>query len=242
MGAYQALWLATRESSAAPGTIKFDRYIAINPPVDLHRGINQLDAFHNAPLAWPADQRQARVDNTVRKVGALAMRPPAANGPPPFNAIESRYIIGLSFRLILRDAIFSSQSRNNLGVLQTPLSKWQRQAAYDEISQFSYHDYVTRFVFPYYQKRGVNQSDFKSYSTLRHIGSALRHNPKVRLVTNRNDFLLAPGDIEWMRATLGDKRLKILPNGGHLGNLASPEVRDTLTDFLSDPPSSGGAR
>jgi pimeloyl-ACP methyl ester carboxylesterase len=170
------------------------------------------------------------------------MRPPAANGPPPFNAIESRYIIGLSFRLILRDAIFSSQSRNNLGVLQTPLSKWQRQAAYDEISQFSYHDYVTRFVFPYYQKRGVNQADFKRYSTLHHIGSALRHNPKVRLVTNRNDFLLAPGDIEWMRATLGDKRLKILPNGGHLGNLASPEVRDTLTDFLADPPSGGGAR
>ena len=232
LGAYHALWLAARESSAAPGSIKFERYIGINPPVDLHVGVKQLDDFHDAPLAWPADLRQARVDNTTLKAGVLALAPPAINGQPPFDAVESKYIIGLSFRLMLRDAIYNIESRHNLGLVKSPLSKWNRRQAYAEIMEISYHDYITRYVFPHFQSRGVEQAEFKHYSTLRNAGPALRANPKVRLMTNRNDFLLAPGDLTWMRTTLGDSRVCILPKGGHLGNLASPTLRDALGKFL----------
>ena len=50
MGAYQALYLAAHEKQQAPEMQRFDRYVAINTPVDLHHGINCLDRFHDAPL------------------------------------------------------------------------------------------------------------------------------------------------------------------------------------------------
>lgn len=234
MGAYQALYLAAREKKEDPGLLKFDRYVGINTPVDLHHGIACLDRFHDAPLAWPAGQRQALVNNTVHKVAALAKTPPTDGTIPPFSAIESQFLIGLSFRITLRDAIFSSQSRHNLGVLQTPISQWKREPAYDEILGISYRDYVERFAMPYYLSKGYSLADFKHYSTLKAFGGGLKSSGKVRVVTNRNDFLLAPGDLGWLRSTLGSSNVKVFPDGGHLGNLASPEIQAAVTGFLDD--------
>ena len=53
----------------------------------------------------------------------------------PFNAIESKFLIGLTFRLTLRDIIFSSQRRNNQGVLRHALRKFRRDPVYQEILQ-----------------------------------------------------------------------------------------------------------
>lgn len=232
MGAYQTLYLAAREKSGAPDFPRFERYVAINPPVDLHHGIACIDGFHDAPLAWPADQRQALVNNAVRKVRGLATGAPAAGQNPPFDAVESRYLIGLTFRLTLRDAIFSSQSRHDLGVLRAPLSQWRREPVYDEILGYSYRDYVERFAFPYYRSQGLDVADFKKFGTLKGFAGGLRGNPKVRVITNRNDFLLAPGDLGWLESTLGKSRVRVFPNGGHLGNLASREVRSALCASL----------
>ena len=73
----------------------------------------------------------------------------------PFNAIESKFLIGLTFRLSLRDIIFSSQRRNNQGVLQHPLWNFRRDPVYQEILQYSYQDYFDKFAVPYYQARGM---------------------------------------------------------------------------------------
>lgn len=235
MGAYQALYLAAHEKQQAPDMLKFDRYVGINTPVDLHHGISCLDRFHDAPLSWPSDKRQSLVNNTVHKVGVLAMNPPKTAGIPPFSAIESKFLIGLAFRITLRDAIFSSQSRHNLGVLQTPISKWKREPAYDEILGISYRDYVDRFAMPYYLSQGYSLADFKKSASLKGFARGLRaRQHKVRVVTNRNDFLLAPGDLSWLGSTLGSSNLKVFPDGGHLGNLASPEMQSAVAGFLDD--------
>ena len=72
----------------------------------------------------------------------------------PFSAAESRFVIGLAFRLSLRDIIFLSQLRNNQDKLSTPISYWKRQPAYREILQYSFADYLQEFLQPYYQDRG----------------------------------------------------------------------------------------
>jgi ABC-type transporter lipoprotein component MlaA/pimeloyl-ACP methyl ester carboxylesterase len=234
MGGFQALFLAANQSKLPPGLIRFDRHVAINSPVDLHHGISRIDEFHDAPLAWPAAERQNRVNNAVHKVGGLTALPSAKFDAPPFDAVESRYLIGLTFRYTLRDVIFSSQSRHSLGVLGSPLSSWQREHAYEEIMDFSYRDYVTRFVFPHFKARGVSQADFKRFGTLRTSGSTLRTSRDAMVITNRNDFLLPPGDLAWLQRTFGPSRLRVFPDGGHLGNLASPQVREALVGFLAD--------
>lgn len=234
MGGYQALYLAAHEVKQAPGMVKFDRYVGINTPISLHHGAECVDRFHDAPLAWPAEERQMRVNNAVHKVGALAALPPQSLAAPPFDAVESRFLIGANFRLTLRDIVFSSQSRENLGILQSPISKWRRDPAYQEIMDFSFKDYVRLFALPYLASKGVSAAEFQRQVTLRSFTTPLRRQSKARVITNRNDFLLAPGDLAWLRSTLGSKHLKVFPDGGHLGNLATPPVQDALVGFLED--------
>lgn len=233
MGGFQALYLAAHEKRQEPGLIHFDRYVAINPPVDLNCGDAALDRYYAAPLAWPIGERQQRINNAVHKVAKLGGMATVSAAEPPFDAIESEFLVGLSFRLTLRDTIYSSQMRHNRGVLQVPLSRWRREASYHEIFNFSFQDYFEQFVAPYYRSRGIGRQDFEREMNLKIYQNTLRAQTKVRAVINRNDFLLSAADTAWLKATLGQSRLKIFAEGGHLGNLASAPVQDAIHQSLS---------
>ncbi len=232
MGGFQALYLAAREKSAHGDLLKFDRYVAIDTPVDLHYGVKKLNEIDQAALAWPSSVRQEKINNALHKAAKFAFLPPAQLANPPFDATESKYLIGMSFRLSLRDCIYSSQSRNNMGVVQAPLSDWRREAAYAEILNFSFRDYYLRFVIPYYRAKDIDQADFSREINLRTYHKALRSNTKIRVIVNQNDFLLNPSDVSWLKSTVSPSRLTIFPNGGHLGNLASPSVQKAMVQSL----------
>src|SRR5207248_2111424 len=134
--------------------IQFDRYVAIHSPVRMEYGISKLDEFYNQPLKWPSAERTTNIENTFLKVAALSKSTLKPQTSLPFSAIESKFLIGLSFRLILRDIIFSSHRRNNQGVLQHSLSSLRRTPAYEEITEYSYHDYFEKLAVPYYEARG----------------------------------------------------------------------------------------
>ncbi|HZQ48139.1 MAG TPA: VacJ family lipoprotein, partial [Verrucomicrobiae bacterium] len=51
--------------------IRFDRYVAISPPVRLMHGVSRLDEFYRAPLDWPDTNRTDNIENTFLKVAAL---------------------------------------------------------------------------------------------------------------------------------------------------------------------------
>jgi ABC-type transporter lipoprotein component MlaA len=135
--------------------IQFDRYVAINSPVRLAQGISKLDEFYRAPLEWPVAERADDLENTFLKVAALSKLTLTPRSTLPFSAIESKFLIGLTFRLILRDMIYSSQRRNNQGVLQHRIRNFRRNPLYQEILQYSYQDYFEKFAIPYYQARGL---------------------------------------------------------------------------------------
>jgi ABC-type transporter lipoprotein component MlaA/pimeloyl-ACP methyl ester carboxylesterase len=233
MGGFQALYLAAREKNESPGMLRFDRYVAIDTPVDLYANDAPLDDLFDAPLAWPIEQRQARINNTLHKAAALMTMPPSPNSAPPFDAIESKYLVGLSFRLTLRDTIFNSQSRKNLGILQAPLSPWRREEAYREIMDCSFADYSRKFAAPYFESQGISQSKFVRELNLRTHQDQLGSQKKVRVVINQNDFLLKPGDVSWLKSTIAPSHLKVFPDGGHLGNLASPASQEAITKSLN---------
>src|SRR6185295_3487442 len=130
----------------------------------------------------------------------------------PFSAIESRFLIGLMFRLMLRDIIFSSQRRNNQEVLQHPIRNLRRAPVYQEILQYSYQDYFERFVIPYYQSRGLaspTAETLERAGDLRTYEAGLRANPDIRVIVNQNDFLLADEDLAWLRATFTPEQLTV---------------------------------
>lgn len=234
MGGYQALYLAAREKLAKPESVHFDRYLAIDVPVDLQYSAKVIDKLNTVPAKWPANERQFRADNAVHKAAALAVMPPEMLSNPPIDGNESKFLVGLSFRLTLRDVIYIAQKRNNMGVIQTPISSWRRTDLYNEIMGYSILDYVHNFVFPYFDKRGVSRSAFVRELNLRTYTSQLRNKKNVRIIVNRNDFLLPPKDEQWLRATFSPSQLAIMPTGGHLGNLTTEPVRQQIAAAMRE--------
>ena len=237
MGALHTLFISSFEMNRPAESLHFDRYVAINPPVDIVYALNKLDEYYNAPMEWKKEERKARMENTLLKAIKLAegsLTPSLEQ--LPFDSIESRYLIGLNFRWILRDIIYSSQKRENLGVIHANFNKVSRQEVYDQIAGITFIDYIRAFVLPYYLYHPgfeVPRKQFIRESNLWYLENELKQNPKVRVYANENDFLLRKADVEWLRTTLGN-RLTMFSGGGHLGNLHVPDVQDRIMDALAD--------
>jgi hypothetical protein len=143
----------------------------------------------------------------------------------------------------LHDVIWASQSRRNIGVLQTPLDPWRRAPASDEIFDFSFMDYFYVFLRPCYEEqRGAVASEEEMFalSDARSLEADLRADGRVRVFVNANDFLLADFDRDWLAATFGPDHVTIRPRGGHAGTLYQPrvqaEIMAALRDLLDPPP------
>ncbi len=234
MGGYQTLTLAAHRDEQAKGSLSFDKYVAVSPPVDLMHGLNQLDSYQKAPLEWSEDQRQQRINNTIHKIAAMTSRPEAQKGAPPFSEVESKYIMGLVFRFTLRNTIYASQKKQDMGVLSSPISKWNRQQVYHEILGISFRDYFEKFVVPYYLSEGVDASDIERFNNLSQCSGVLSRDPASSVVAAQNDFLLSPADIQWLKTTFGSKRLTLLPNGGHMGFLGDDGAHAVITGYLEE--------
>jgi pimeloyl-ACP methyl ester carboxylesterase len=224
--------------------IHFDRYVAISPPVRLMQGVSKLDEFYQAPMKWPETNRTDNIENIFLKVAALSQGTLTPQTSLPFNAIESKFLIGLTFRLTLRDIIYSSQQRDSMGVLHHRIENFRRDPAYQEILQYSYQDYFDKFAIPYYSAHGVASpaETLEKAGDLRTYDAGLRANANIRIIVNQNDFLLTDDDLAWLHATFGPEQLTVFPQGGHLGNLSNPAVQKailgTLAGLKSFPPKS----
>jgi hypothetical protein len=216
--------------------IHFDRYVAINTPVRMAQGISKLDEFYRAPLGWPDTNRTDNIENTFLKVAALSQSTLTPQTTLPFSAIESKFLIGLTYRLKLRDMIYSSQRRNNQGILHHPIREWRRDPVYQEILQYSFQDYFEKFAIPYYQAQGLASPTAETMAKngdLRTYEAGLRANPDVRIIVNQNDFLLTDADLAWLHATFATNQLTVFPQGGHLGNLFNPAVQKSILAALT---------
>jgi len=255
LGAYHALFIAAAERAGSP-LVGFDRYVALDAPVQLLTGMRRVDAFYEAQRAFPPAEREARVREILWRTIEVAQdeqgRPgdfsrmspatePSARlrprGPLPFSDLEARYLVGLDFRLSLVDVLGSIQDRNDFGVLKTERSFLRRESSYVEMASYSFEGYVYAFVLPYFRDqldRVSGMEDLIAQSDLRSVEDGLRDNPKIRLFGNRNDFLTTPEDLAWLTATLGAEHVRLFPTGGHLGNLHEPAVQAEIMDSIAD--------
>jgi ABC-type transporter lipoprotein component MlaA len=229
LGALESLALAS-----GPGGEAWDAVVAIDPPVTVEHASRQLDTLYRAPLQWPADTREARIRKTLLKVVGLAEGSDDPLSASPFEEPEAEYLIGLSFRWTLRSAIFDSQLREPAGVLLTELSSRDRGPAYREIDAYGYMKYAYAFLLPAVHAREPDVSDGPTLFArcdLRGREATLAGDTRLHVLDNRDDFLLEPGDIDWLQQTFGS-RLELFDVGGHLGNLGHPGVRLAITEAL----------
>ena len=231
LGGFAALQLAATEDHHAPGSVRFDHYLAIQAPVDLKSSYQTLDRYHQIPAGWPADEREARMDTLFHKAAASITGeiPP---GVPPFDADESQTLVGYGFRIILRDATYSIHSRNPQPHVSQRATRWRREALYRELMRISFEDYFTEWLAPEETGNGIAHHEWVRKIDLRPMERALRSNRRVSIMANRNDFLLRDEDIRWITATFGERAVW-QPTGGHLGNIGEPEFLQQLEQVSS---------
>jgi hypothetical protein len=254
LGAYHALFIAAEERGGS-ARVDFDRYVALDAPIQLLTGMRRVDAFYAAQRAFPAAEREARVRDILWRTIDLAQgeragpgfsrinpatKPSAElrpRGPLPFTDLEARYLVGLDFRLSLVDLLSSIEDRSDFGVLKTERNFLQRESSYVEMASYSFEAYVYAFVLPYFRDQldlVSSMDDLIAQTDLRSVASGLRDNPEIRLFANRNDFLTTSEDLAWITATLGPERVRLFPTGGHLGNLHKPEVQAEIMASIAD--------
>ena len=228
-GGYLTLKLAAREARGELNGPSFDRYVAVNPPVNMFAALARLDKMYNAPLVWPAAERHVRRENALYAAMYFAENGLDALGDIPLTREESQFLVGVVFRYTLMCVIQNSQRRHNLGVLKHDPTAFVRRESYREIGQISFTDYVDYFLLPYLIQHGrvADRAAAELATNLHQDAENLRQNPKIRVQICDDDFLLTGSDITWFRGIFGG-RLKEYPHGGHLGNLYLPAVQDDL--------------
>ena len=70
-------------------------------------------------------------------------------------------------------------------------------------------------------------------SSLRPYAAGLQSNHNIRLIVNRDDFLLPDEDLAWLKTTFAGDQLTIFEQGGHLGNLSHPAVQKAIFRALA---------
>ncbi|HPF40873.1 MAG TPA: MlaA family lipoprotein [Phycisphaerae bacterium] len=218
-----AATLSCRHSAQA-----FDAYFAICPPIQFAHAAQALDDFYNAPLSFPEEERDARVIAIMRKGAALAM---GGAGRVELTEAEAAFLIGLSYRMALHDVIWTARERHDTGVLKTEWNALSRASASQEIFDYSMMKYAYAFLLPELEARkGVIDRPAAMFirSDLRLLEGPLRSRANVGVAFNANDFLMAPGDAEWLNRVFGSSRLIASERGGHLGNLGDDAWRERI--------------
>ncbi|OPY84756.1 MAG: Alpha/beta hydrolase family protein [Smithella sp. PtaU1.Bin162] len=151
-----------------------------------------------------------------------------------FSHDESGGMIALSFRISLAGMVFSSDVMTNGGYV-VPKNRILTSA--DPLGDYflvcihlSFINYFDEYFYPYIQKQrpDVTREALIDSLGFKHIEDYLASSPKFGVITNEDDFILAPGEIDYLRRLFGE-RVKIYPWGGHLGNL---EYRDNMEYFV----------
>ena len=234
LGALQSVFVKKIDDSIR--SFRFDKAFLINPPLDLVYGMDVLDSYYARGMRL-SENRRNQVMGRIYSVGekylmgdkkidfANAQFVEGAFRELGLRTEDMVFVIGQTFRHSLRDVIFASQQVHDRGILKSEVSKHRRNARMAEAQTFSFRRYAELFIMPNLKtQNGVGRSleALNSKSSLYQFGDYISSQPGLFVIHSQDDFILKPGDTEWLKEKFG-ARAAILPYGGHCGLLNFPQ-------------------
>jgi hypothetical protein len=238
LGASQSAFVSKLDEDRR--VFNFKKVLLINPSVSLYTSAKILDAMLLEVLPHQDPEEYDRwFDDIMGGFGRIYRH----LGEPPldqdFLYDVYRYLlkrmqppkrenmagmIGTVFRLASSNMIFTADVMANYGMIvpkNRELGSAESLTDYFNVtSRMSFIDYFNEFLLPYYQAKtpGLTKEALIEGTSLRSIASYLRNSPKIALLGNEDDLILAPEDLAFLKDVFGS-RARIFPCGGHLGNL-----------------------
>jgi acetyl esterase/lipase len=241
LGATQAAFVAKLDDEQK--AFDFDKVLLINPPVSLYDSARILDRLFDDNIRSEADfnalfnSMMAALAGAFQQTNATTIDEDVLytiyrTNPPDDATLEA--LIGVVFRFVGANLSFSSDVLTNAGFLvprNVEPSISDSLTPYLRVGLFTtFEDYAQEILYPAYRARHpeISFEEMIEASSLRSIGEYLASSPKIGLMHNRDDIVLAAGDIDYLVRIFGE-RARIYPRGGHNGNL---DYRDNVADII----------
>ncbi|UEM24638.1 hypothetical protein JL100_031010 (plasmid) [Skermanella mucosa] len=226
----------------------FERVLLINPPLSVYHSVKEIDAMLVRGLPDGIYGLDAFLNRAVARLAAYPGSDALDFQDPDLKMAAYRRLrptddqlataIGLAFRLSAANLVFTSDVMTGAGYIfprdrpyrsTTPLSEYLAVAF-----RTSLLDYFDDMLADHYlgKEPGRTRQDLLDRTSLSTIGEWLSRDDRVWLMTNRDDVILAPGDLDELIRLFGP-RSRIFPNGGHMGNLQHRAVAAFIADFFS---------
>ena len=208
-GATQALLLAAKGKE---GKLPFELSgcLALSPPIKLHTAARIMDRF------YAEDRWKTTMIELAKRFGSHV--PVKAGQPIPFTATDMRGALGYAFRDGLSKVVERNDRFYKLKVIPSEDSGENRESYADATG---FQRYMELMVFPYWKKKGTVNSveDLWAMADLTKILPRLPSYADA--VVAANDPFNTPEDLDEAQAVDTNKRLTVLPTGGHLGFIAA---------------------
>jgi len=251
LGALDAAFIGALDKQR--GEIDFDKVLMINPPVNLFTAVSNLDALitrveKNYPGLTPKglfDDVFTRIARYFKNTGGVIKFTSETlyelqNSDQALPLDQLELLIGAAYRFASADLAFMSDALNHTGLIvptderftlmSGDLLVWQKRAL-----RWSFVDYFYYMIMPWWQERYPQDSEEEVINKLSLVAieDYLRDNEDVGVMTNSDDIILGPGDVDYLRDVFAD-RARIFPYGGHCGNMEYADNVEYMLDFFND--------
>jgi pimeloyl-ACP methyl ester carboxylesterase len=252
LGAMHAAFIA--ELDQRERKIGIRKAFMINPPVNLYNSAVILDKLFTdiMPVVDGLPRPGIFLDKVIQ--GLAKSYDPAAgmtfNSDFLYNAyLEQKDdgifksdatpegLIGFAFRLTSSAMTFTADVMTHAGYIvprEKVFTANESLAPYARKSTLvTLQEYIDDMVIPSVQARhpGKSRETVLRDASLRSIEAFLRSSANVRVVTNRDEIILADGEMAYLQEVMGD-RMTVYPLGGHCGNMAFTTNVDDMIAFF----------
>jgi hypothetical protein len=233
LGALEGAYLSVID--AEERKIGIQKYLLVNPPLDLSYALKKLDEWDALRYKFGRDKSKDIVAKAIAIVESFSKEKrddPAvfdrlAKRFASFRTEELQFLIAEDLQTVLPELVYVTQVIHDQKILtaaRDQLRKRLRQA-----NDLTFMDYNEKIAVPLWRLQAAEpQADVESFmkqGSLAPILDRLRANSKVHIMHNADDCLADRKSIEELKEALGDQ-VTLYPYGGHLGNLWYPENKE----------------
>lgn len=248
LGGWHAAFVARLD--AQKQEIGFNKTLLINPPLNLYSSVLRLDSMLLQGLPGGIDDLDTFLNQAIARISQLKNDSDAFDFSNEdllwdtyrqFKPTDDKMAttIGLAFRFSAANMIFTADVMSHANYIYpadrpfmsaTPLNNYMPIALRTGFGDY-YKDVYTAYYLQQYP--GSTQNDLIRLSSLETLQDWIATNSRIGLVTNRDDIILARGELAALESLFAGKSW-IFPTGGHLGNLDHPAFAWRITTFFSE--------
>jgi pimeloyl-ACP methyl ester carboxylesterase len=246
MGAWNAAFVAYLD--AQEKVLAFERVLLINPPLSLHTSAQILDGMLDDNIPGGSANIGLLLGRLINQFAGYYQQSGELNFSSDYllynlytrlqpSDEELEALIGLAFRFTSANLAFTSDVMTNSGLIvprNLELGPASSLTEYFEVSmRMTFIDYFNEIYYPYFKERDptITRQDLIDQASLESIRDFLAQAEHVGLMTNEDDIILAPGQIDTLRDLFG-QRAQIWPTGGHMGNIGTRAVIAYVVDYF----------